>query len=112
MNIGDSYNDEENISNNTPADLTDELKEEINAAWEEYDNANADVIAAKQTLDELIEKRGIACKTIALLKQKIDPGKKKIRHNGRELTIVVRPRNNGDDLYFFRGAKEKDILDM
>jgi uncharacterized coiled-coil DUF342 family protein len=107
MNIGDSYNDEENISNNTPADLTDELKEEIRSAWSDYDDANAEVIAAEQTVKELKEKRGEACKCVVQLYKKVAPHAKKIVRNGKQYTPVVR-----GNLYFFRGANTDDSIDL
>jgi hypothetical protein len=110
MGIGDSSNyssDNEPSSNQKGAPITDEIRAEINSAWEDYDNANADVLAAKQTLKEMEEKRGAACKCISQLVQRVAPGKKKILRGGRQYTIVVR-----GPLYFFRGAKDEDTIDF
>jgi hypothetical protein len=114
MAIGDNYDDEPSSNkSNSPVEMTDAIRAEINSAWEDYDTANTSVLAAKQHLEELIQDRGAACKAIAKLAQRVNPGKKKIRRNGKEFTVVVRPRkSDGEDLYFFRGAKEDDIVDM
>jgi hypothetical protein len=108
MGIGSSYNDSESSSsNNEPVDMTPEIRAEINTAWEDYDSANDEVNAAKIALKDAEEKRGEACKCIAMIASRLAPGRKKITRNGRQFTIVVR-----GSLYFFRGAKEDDSVDM
>jgi hypothetical protein len=109
MPIGSNYNDNSPVSssNNEPVDMTDEIREQINNAWDEYDTANDAVNVAKQAVKDAEEMRGNACKAIAMIAQKLAPNKKKISRNGRQYTIVVR-----GSLYFFRGAKEDDTVDM
>ena len=84
-------------------------KESWEKAWSEYDSADKHVEELKNALIAAETARSVACEMISKMVPRDPKGKiPKIRRNGAELTVVVRPNPSlGRDTYFFRG-KSKD----